>query len=147
MLAALVVVVIALAVGAYVGYPLLFPGRNPQEEDPERHEFELRSAQLAGALRELETDHSPGKVADDDFAERRARLAREFESVEQRLAGAAPSDQTDLDELAEKLVAARRAARTHPRPGACPRCGQSNPPAARFCMNCGSRLEEREPTS
>jgi len=147
MLAALVVFVMALAVGAYVGYPLLFPDRNPQENNPERHELELRSEQLAGALRELDTDHSLGKVADDDFAERRTILARELESVEQRLAGAAPSDQTDLDKLAEKLVAARRAARTRTRPGACPRCGQSNPPAARFCMNCGSRLEEREPTS
>ncbi|HPU86017.1 MAG TPA: zinc-ribbon domain-containing protein [Candidatus Latescibacteria bacterium] len=147
MLAALVVFVMALAVGAYVGYPLLFPGRNRQEEDPERHEFELRGAQLAGALRELETDHSLGKVADDDFAERHARLARELESVEQRLAGAEPSDQTDVDELAERLVTARRAARKRARSGLCPGCGQSNPPAARFCMNCGSRLEEREPTS
>ncbi len=145
MLAALVVFVIALAVGAYVGYPLLFPGRNPEEEEPEKYEFELRSAQRAGALRELETDHSLGKIADDDFVERRNRLVRDLQSIEQRPNRREPSDETDVEEYAERLIAARRAEKKRVEPGLCRKCGHSNPSTARFCMNCGTRLDTREP--
>ena len=42
----------------------------------------------------------------------------------------------DLNEQVEKL---------HPKPPVCPVCNTEHPPSAKFCMNCGGKIEQEVP--
>ena len=117
------------------------------------------------SIKELEFDRAMGKLSERDFAETGGRLrARAARLLRQLDAG------TDYREQIEKEIARRVGDATPPathavaravsvgadspgkaglvRPGdagdvskACPSCGTNNDPDARFCKNCGTRVE------
>jgi hypothetical protein len=91
------------------------------------------------AIKELEFDRAMGKVAEEDYREMSGRLRARALGIMKQL------DQgTSYRELIERELEKKRTgedpvlARTHTHTCA---CGTANDPDARFCKNCGARLQ------
>lgn len=99
-----------------------------------RAALERDKALTLRSLKELEFDHSMGKVSDADFAEMRERLRARAVRLMSDLEGSAIyREQIERDAAA--IVDARAAT-----PGACPQCGTANDADARFCKQCGTAV-------
>ena len=132
-----------------------------------RATLEREKTLVLRSIKELEFDHSMGKVSDKDFAEMRTRLrARAAGLIRQLDAGSAYRDQIEK-EIAKRVgqkpvksgagLHGPRGASAPDRAGVragdaaegsalhpirtCPTCSQENDPDAKFCKNCGSKLE------
>ena len=100
-------------------------------------------------LRELDFDHSTGKVAADDYQTQRARLVAKGAEILQALdqlqttAYASPTTD-DLDSEIEQLIVARRTSQSskssNPKPASCPQCHKPVRPTDKFCPSCGGKL-------
>jgi hypothetical protein len=104
------------------------PGRERPLADHVRADLERDKALVLRAIKDLEFDHSMGKVSDADMAEIGGRLRARAMSIIEALDTPAPAP-----------VRPDRV-RPLPEPGACPSCQTSNEPDARFCKHCGARL-------
>lgn len=120
--------------------PRLLGGRTRAALDREKT-LVLRS------IKELEFDRAMGKVAEDDFNEMVARLrARAIAIMKQLDAGTSYREMIEKD-LAKRVggaapsSASRVSAPSAPRPAAACTCGTLNDADARFCKNCGAKLE------
>jgi hypothetical protein len=105
-----------------------------------RAALEREKALVLRSIKELEFDRGMGKVSEKDFVEMAARLrARAARLMRQLDAGSLYREQI------EKEVERRLS--SHPKPRAtrsvvvCASCTTQNDPDARFCKNCGNRLE------
>jgi hypothetical protein len=121
-----------------------------------RAALEREKTLVLRSIKDLEFDHSMGKVSDKDFAEMRTRLrARAVGLIRQLDAGSAYRDEIER-EIARRVgpKSDKSGAGLHgPRGGGgpqgsaphtiqmCPQCSRENDPDARFCKNCGSKLE------
>lgn len=157
--------VIALAA---VLLPLLTRSREASRHEGGPAALEEREAGALAALRDLEFDQRLGKLAEEDYRELRAQLARravaELKAEDAaRQAEAAPAP--ELEDLIEREVAALRRAGRQPvaNPGlpnglppavqpegtgkrsACLACGQAVEPGDRFCVACGAALPQACP--
>jgi hypothetical protein len=130
--------------------------------------LEREKALALRSIKELEFDHSMGKVSDKDFAEMRTRLrVRAAGLIRQLDAGSAYRDQIEQEiarRVGQKPVKSgadlpdRRSSGSeggYAPPGGsasvegsvphtnqpCPKCSQENDSDAKFCKNCGSKLE------
>jgi hypothetical protein len=95
------------------------------------------------SIKELEFDHAMGKVSDQDFADMGMRLRTRAAGLLRQLdAGVAYSAQIE-QELARRLAASGlpAAAESSQPDRFCTQCGTATPPGARFCGQCGHRLE------
>ena len=101
-----------------------------------RAALEREKTLVLRSIKELEFDHAMGKVSDKDFAEMSARLrARATRLMRQLDAGSTYRDQIE-QEIAKRVGApAPATSRT------CVQCRTENDRDARFCKNCGTRLE------
>lgn len=81
------------------------------------------------SIKELEFDHSMGKVSDADFADLGGRLRARALTLMQ-----------DLDRATASQPAAEPA-KVLPATRACASCGVVNDPDARFCKSCGREIE------
>lgn len=57
----------------------------------------------------------------------------------ERLLNATKSLEEDIAELQGQVE------KLHPKPPVCPVCNVEHPPAAKFCMNCGAKIEQEVP--
>jgi hypothetical protein len=160
---AIILLSCAVFAAAYIGVsalrtvlPLLGP---PPEDAPEvlgdraRAALEREKALVLRSIKELEFDRGMGKVSEKDFAEmsarlrsRAARLMRQLDAgsiyrdqiekeVERRLATTAnPKSQTPNLKSQLPAEAALQANK-------CAACAAANDVDARFCKQCGARLE------
>jgi hypothetical protein len=111
---------------------------------------------LLRSIKELEFDRGMGKVSEKDFAEMSARLRTRAGRLMRQLDAASLYRQEIEREVARRLGAqeqagaggAANAARavadsvdTPPRRLECPSCGIINDRDARFCKDCGARIE------
>lgn len=139
-----------ILVAAFVARPLMDKRRRSNGSAPADELVARREAVLI-ELRDLDFDHSTGKVNDDDYAAQRARLVANGTEVLRQLAALKPpageggTDGSQSlpgagDDL-EKLIAARRQARK-PAPGGkfCPNCGNPVHPGDKFCATCGHNI-------
>ena len=93
------------------------------------------------SIKELEFDHAMGKVSDQDFADMGMRLRTRAAGLLRQLdAGAAYSTQIE-QELARRLAESGVTAGAARADRFCTQCGTATPPGARFCGQCGHRLE------
>jgi hypothetical protein len=155
--AAIILLSCAIFAAAFIGaaalrtvLPLAGSAREETHEtlgDRTRAALEREKTLVLRSIKELEFDRGMGKVSDKDFAEmsarlraRAARLMRQLDAgspyreqiereVEQRLAKVAGGA------AAPPVVASPRSANT------CARCASVNDADARFCKNCGARIE------
>lgn len=129
-----------------------------QEDAPEtlgersRAALEREKMLALRSIKELEFDRGMGKVSEKDFAEMSARLrARAARLMRQLDAGSLYQDQIARE--VEKLLPRESVGRTlsappgAPQPAqaraanACAACAAANDPDAKFCKNCGARME------
>ena len=112
-----------------------------------RAALEREKTLVLRSIKELEFDRAMGKVAEDDFNEMVARLrARAIAIMKQLDAGTSYREMIEKD-LAKRVggaapsSASRVSAPSAPRPAAACTCGTLNDADARFCKNCGAKLE------
>lgn len=152
----------AIALAAVL-LPLLSRSGEVRQREGDPAPLEEREAAALVALRDLEFDQRLGKLAEEDYRELRAQLARRAvaelkagDAARQAEVAATP----ELDDLIEREVAALRRAWRQPaaNPGLpngllpavqpektgkrseCPACGQAVEPGDRFCVACGAAL-------
>jgi hypothetical protein len=119
-----------------------------------RTALEREKTLVLRSIKDLEFDHSMGKVSDKDFAEMSARLrARAAGLMRQLDAGSTYRDEIEREiakrvgQKPDKSGAGLHCPRGGP-PGSvpqstkiCPQCRQDNDFDAKFCKSCGSKLE------
>jgi len=154
--AAIILLSCAVFAAAYIGaaalrtvLPLVGP---PPEEAPEvlgdraRAALEREKTLVLRSIKELEFDRGMGKVSEKDFGEMSARLrSRAARLMKQLDAGSLYRDQ--IEKEVERRLATSNPKTEIPNPksrGAeCAACAAVNDVDARFCKQCGSRLEGR----
>ena len=116
--------------------------------DRTRAALEREKTLVLRSIKELEFDRGMGKVSENDFAEMSARLrARAARLMRQLDAGSLYRDQIEK-EISRRLEKAGVAPVVKPpvqtrneTRNVCAACSAANDPDARFCKNCGGRLE------
>ena len=151
--AALVLLVAAVASGAYVGYavygtllPLLTSRPMHRAEmigGRTRAALDREKTLLLRSLKELEFDRAMRKVSDADFQEMSTRLRARAKRLLQQLdaEGIGYRDRIE-QELAARLAQADAQRLAGPARRACAECGTSNEPDAKFCKGCGGNLAD-----
>jgi len=143
----LVKILLAVAVVAFVGYPLLreqMAGEEELELPEEDEELYRRKETTYSALKELEFDYKTGKLSEQDFHELDARFkSSALEILEAIDELEHPTPKTKAARLAETGQAGEdsnhRASAGLPA-DTCGSCGNVNPSGARFCAVCGDPL-------
>ena len=158
--AAIILLSLAIFAAAYVGVtalrtvlPLAGTLRDDGAEaigDRTRAALEREKTLVLRSIKELEFDRGMGKVSEKDFAEMSARLrARAARLMRQLDAGSLYREQIEK-EIAKRLekTVSSDVGRTLSGPQgaarsttACASCAAVNDPDAKFCTNCGARLE------
>ena len=103
----------------------------PRTERVSAH-LEREKALVLRSIKELEFDHKMGKVSDADYNEIVGNLRARALTLMQDL-DRAPSEPDDDIEATPAAASA----------DACPQCGTSNDADAKFCKQCGRKLEHR----
>jgi hypothetical protein len=107
-----------------------------------RAALEREKTLVLRSIKELEFDYAMKKVAQSDFDEMAGRLrARALRLMRQLDAGAGYRAEIER-ELQTRLGAVANVSAAKAAPHAC-ECGTTNDPDARFCKNCGARLDAR----
>jgi hypothetical protein len=153
--AAIILLSCAIFAAAYVGASALrtvLPLTGTLREDASdaiddraRAALEREKMLVLRSIKELEFDRGMGKVSEKDFDEMSARLrARAARLMRQLDAGSPYRAQIEkeiakrLEQTAPSLQKGLGAARSTI---ACASCTAANDPDAKFCKNCGARLE------
>jgi hypothetical protein len=101
-----------------------------------RAALEREKTLVLRSIKELEFDHAMGKISDKDFAEMSARLRSRAAGLIRQL----DAGQTYRDEI-EKEISKRVGAPAAMTVRTCMQCRTENDRDAKFCKNCGSKLE------
>ena len=128
-----------LALVLYVGYPVYQSRFGLIAAGPTAWQLQERKERIYSTIKELELDHSLGKLADDDYARVRRELEAEAVSLLEQLDQL--NGQFDIDRLRAKIdgdVSVLRAG------DQCSTCGASRGTEDRFCSHCGNAFEPRE---
>ena len=142
-----------LLVAAYVLQPLSTSGRGGyRDTSRELSALLAERDRVLGSIQEIDTDHSMGKVSEQDYQNQRGSLALEganiLRSIDELQRDGAP-DKSSME--LEVAVAELRGKSSAPNAqkdidlseGACPTCGEATHHSDRFCSNCGEALEEQ----
>lgn len=143
----LVKVLLAVAVVAFVGYPLLrdhLAGEEDLELPEEAEELYHRKETTYSALKELEFDYKTGKLSEQDFHELETRfkasaleILEAIDELEHPIAKSKAGRGAEIDTAG---VQSKRQAPAVLSADACGSCGTVNPSGARFCGVCGDPL-------
>ena len=114
--------------------------------DRTRAALEREKTLVLRSIKELEFDRGMGKVSEKDFAEMLARLRARAARLMRQLDAGSPYRAQIQKEVEKRLGSAAAptappAAAKAPAVNACPSCAAANDTDARFCKNCGARLE------
>lgn len=142
---------VLLLVAAFVGWPFLQTSARRVVDDRTRSSLLAERERLITVLRELDFDHSLGKIPEDDYPDQRADLIRQGAEVMKKLEEIPdripptiirePGEPNRVsDDDIEDLIAKRRSGRNEKAGGFCPKCGKATLAADRFCPNCGKAL-------
>jgi hypothetical protein len=108
-----------------------------------RRELERDKRNLLKAIKELEFDHSMGKLSDADYHDLVARYRASAVAVMRRLDEGAVTYRALIErEVRERLGAAAPAPAAAVEGRVCPACARVNDEDAAFCKACGCKLEE-----
>jgi predicted nucleic acid-binding Zn ribbon protein len=148
MLSTITIAIIIIAAIAFVAYPLFqrsdeldvaFVGMS----DPVIENLIAQRDATYSAIKDLENDHTMGKLSDSDYRSLRAKYETKAVAILQELdslTGAKAKGRTSSrEEMIEQEVGRlRRAAATGSTH--CPKCGTPHAPDDVFCAKCGASL-------
>ncbi len=141
-----VALLLTLAAVLFVASPLWKPARPLIEtDDSPLAELIRRKDTTLRAIKEVEFDHSTGKLSDEDFHRYDQRLRQQAIALMRQIEKHAPDMPAIEDEL-EALIAAKRGEAPSPtvqppsQVRACPKCGAPARDDANFCARCGAPL-------
>ena len=138
-----------LLVAMFIARPLIERATLPERQPTRAEMLAAERETVVTALRELDFDHTTGKIAEDDYAAQRAALVAQGVALLKQLdeiSNQSPAQTLGVD---DELEAAIRAARekissepavSRPQPLRCPQCGQPHQSDDRFCSKCGATL-------
>ena len=110
-----------------------------------RRELERDKRNLLKAIKELEFDHSMGKLSDADFQDLIRRYRQGAMAVMRRLDEGAVTYRALIDREVQRRLGTAAAGPAAPSGvRVCPACARVNDEDAAFCKSCGCRLEEGE---
>ena len=135
-----ITLLLTIAAFAAVAYPFLRRKPTPITftEDERMQELHLKRDATYAMLKELEFDFKSGTLTEEDYSDLEARYRTKAVSILKKLDGL-QEESLPEDEI-EKQIKKLRRRRGH----FCPQCGAKQPTSARFCADCGARLESRE---
>ena len=145
----LLAVALILLVAMIIARPLIERATLPERQPTRAETLAAERETVVAALRELDFDHTTGKIAEDDYAAQRAALVAQGVGLLKQLdeiSNQSPAQTLGVD---DELEAAIRAARgkiskepavSQPKPLRCPQCGQPHQADDRFCSKCGAPL-------
>jgi hypothetical protein len=110
--------------------------RPPPRGERARALLEREKALVLRSIKELEFDHQMGKVGEADFVDLGGRLRARALALMQDIDRAGP--ETELNESVRGDRKPPPSAR-----GVCAQCGTANDADAKFCKQCGHKLEKR----
>jgi hypothetical protein len=155
--AAIILLSCAIFAAAFIGaaalrtvLPLAGSAREETHEtlgDRTRAALEREKTLVLRSIKELEFDRGMGKVSDKDFAEMSARLRARAARLMRQLDAGSPYREQIEREVEQRLAKVAGGAAAPPvvaRPrsaNTCARCASVNDADARFCKNCGARIE------
>jgi NADH pyrophosphatase NudC (nudix superfamily) len=120
--------VVAVGVAAFVGYPLL-EGRKRRDwiGNHRASDLEERKEAIYAQIKDIDFDYATGKLSEEDYRELRMRYKREAAMILQQL---------------DHIASGRRIRKTSSatKPQFCATCGHPMNPGEKFCSSCGSRL-------
>jgi len=127
-----------------------------------------RKARVLRALKDLEHEHSVGKIDDDDYEALSAQYRAEAKKVLREIDAELGPNMARAEELAQRYLEKRglgaEAEAREVRPDheddadegdeevdevervACPKCDAQNEPDAAFCKSCGAKMKRPKPT-
>jgi NADH pyrophosphatase NudC (nudix superfamily) len=144
---------VLLLVGTFVARPFAQAVRRNQAHEHARSALLAERERLLTVLRELDFDHSLGKVPEEDYPSQRAELVQRGAEVMEKLDSLAnvPASEAPrptrkqavsvTDDDIEDMIARRRSARKEKTGGFCPKCGKAVLLSDRFCPACGHPLK------
>ncbi len=135
----LIAVGLALLVGAFIARPLLAPNQRTPIPPHLPTALIVERESILAALRELDFDHTTGKVADEDYAPQRAALVARGVAILQQLDELASAPSRSVEDQLEAEVRARRVD-AKPALLICPHCGTPRRVNDLFCAKCGTLL-------
>lgn len=140
----LLAIALCLLVAAFIARPFIEKAL-PQGEAARASDLITQREAVLIELRDLDFDHTTGKLAEDDYQTQRARLvARGAEILKalDQLPSAAPqtSIASPFDDEIERQVAERRQKLATTTVTTCPNCHKPIQPNDNFCPSCGAKL-------
>lgn len=109
-------------------------------EETEWDLLQRKKEVILGNIQDLDFEHKCGKLSDEDYQRIRNEMSAEAAMVLQEIETIESSK--DLDALIRREISARKAKSKSASPtSSCSSCGASNPPANRFCAECGAKLK------
>lgn len=102
-----------------------------------RAALEREKTLVLRSINDLEFDRAMGKLSEKDFAEMSARLRTRAAGLLRQLDQRTSYRQEIEKELAKRLGSTPTARAAH----ACATCGAANDADAKFCKNCGTKIE------
>lgn len=146
----MVVLICALLAAAAIGFTLLVRERDippAPAENPELKHLEDRRKVLYENQKDLQFEYHQGKLSEEDYQSLKQGflydLAGVMDSIERlELRKGKPGKGTMAAEAAAKEKPRVESSPAKPRTAVCPSCNAPNPPANRFCGNCGKPLAQ-----
>jgi rubrerythrin len=147
LLAAALILLVALLIAR----PLIERAGLGERQPTQAEALAAERETVVAALRELDFDHTTGKIAEEDYSVQRAALVAQGVALLKQLDEISP--QSPAQTLDDELEAAIRTARekisekiskepsvSRPETLRCPQCGQPHQADDRFCSKCGATL-------
>ncbi len=118
---------------ATAGAPTAF-----HETDVALSDLRDKKAMLYDAIQDLDFEKAAGKVSDSDYENARSDYLAQVAVVLEKLDALAPPDTEPEPTSTEKTPTKKRTAQETKDSLECASCGELNPKASNFCIQCGN---------
>ncbi len=140
------IAILIVASLAIVGWPFMNPApdqeNDPGAADPALENLVVQREAAYAAIRDLEVDHTMGKLSDADYKAMRAKCEAKAVGILQQLDTLTAASKQAHPASEDSIESEVRRLRRGPSTGLlrCPKCGAAHTPGDAFCAKCGAAL-------